>query len=377
MPKALLVRNASYADFGGGERFPVFLAKALKNEGYETVVVSRSEKILKFARQQKVRTVKGWWWPRQSWSSARALLTPLYIIWQIKLTVWYLFLLSKEKPDVIHIQSKDDFIAGTLAGKIKNKKVIWTDHADLKHIWQNLTVWHKNPIGKMVYMAAKLADDIVIVSNNEKNLITNNLPAGSKITGKIKIIYNGAFDEKSKYRSREDNLITFCIASRLVSDKGIFEAISAFGKLVKKHSQARLIILGTGPEASRFHNQAKSIPSIKFLGYLDEPLDKMAVCDIFLQPTYHEAFSVVLVEACMLGKAIIATDVGGNPEIIKNGVNGLLVESRNSDALYKAMLELYEKSELRKEFGRAARKTYLDKFDFATITKEYIELYET
>ena len=75
---------------------------------------------------------------------------PFYILWQLLLTIYYAIQFSRFKADVVHLQSKDDFIAGSIAGKLVGAKVIWTDHADLKHVWKNLCVKYKNPTGKLL-----------------------------------------------------------------------------------------------------------------------------------------------------------------------------------------------------------------------------------
>jgi glycosyltransferase involved in cell wall biosynthesis len=84
-----------------------------------------------------------------------------------------------------------------------------------------------------------------------------------------------------------------------------------------------------------------------------------------------------IVEASMLGLPIIATIAGGNPEIIKDRKTGMLVEVKNSDALFEAMEVLYKDKTLRDKLGKAAREQYLEKFNFDDIVKnQYIPLYE-
>src|SRR5690606_13753082 len=144
---------------------------------------------------------------------------------------YYMSLFSKLKVGVVHIQSKDDFIAATHAARALNIRVIWTDHADLKHIWRNLSIWHKNPSGKMVYRAALRADTITVVSNSELQLVTNNLPVNSKVRTKLAIVYNGVVDQSQEYPSQSNHLFTYLVASRLVTDKGIGEVLTAFKRL--------------------------------------------------------------------------------------------------------------------------------------------------
>ena len=374
--RIVIIRNASPEDFGGGERFPVFLSEALTAEGYSPVIISRSEKLLNFARQRRQPTIRGWWWQRQRWSGIHNLLLPFYACWQVILFVYYLVLFLKLKPAVVHIQSKDDFIAATLAANCLRTRVIWTDHADLKHVWKNLALPWKNPIGKFIHKLAKSVPAITLVSESEKAFIIDELPKNSPIINQLKVIYNGVTDVSSHYSRKPHKNFTFLIASRLVTDKGIGEAITAFKDIYSSHKDVLLVIVGDGPEKRKFKKQASDCPAITFLGYQSDPIEHMAQADAFLLPTYHEGFSVALVEAGMMSLPIIATNVGGNTEIITNNKTGLLVQVKDSDTLYEAMLRVYKDKELSKTIGSGARLQFVKKFQFDHIVKKsFIPLY--
>ena len=121
----LLIRNAAKDDFGGAETYQVSLALLLQEQSLHPIVVTRSRKLQAHAQEHAVEVVRGWWLSRQDWGGVRALLLPLYILWQLGLTAWYIQLIIKTKADVLHIQSRDDFIAGTIAAKIMHKRAIW------------------------------------------------------------------------------------------------------------------------------------------------------------------------------------------------------------------------------------------------------------
>lgn len=378
--RIILIRNAKSYDFGGGERFPIFLADILHKNGYNPLLISRSPKLLAFAKDHSLNTIRGLWWSHQNWSGKHALLFPIYLAWQIILFVWYVIVFIRHNPSVIHIQSKDDFIAATFAGRVLGKRVIWTDHADLKHIWKNTQIWHKNPVGKLVYASAQFAHTITVVSKSEQRLVSDNLPSSSKVLRKIVVVYNGVSDVATSYTppaAEDNNSVTFTVASRLVTDKGITEIIEAFTKLSKRQPEIELNLLGDGPEADKFKRLANNHPKINFLGYQKNPLTYMAASDVFVHPTYHEGFSVALVEASMLSLPVIATSVGGNVEIIKDRTTGLLVPAKDTDALYDAMRRIASDSALRNHLGLAARKQYEERFNFDIIvTQEFIPLYK-
>lgn len=374
--KIILIRNAQPYDFGGGERFPVFIAEILTSHQFTPLIISRSPKLLQFAKNRSISTATGPWWSHQNWSGKFALLFPIYIIWQFLLFIWYVVVFTRHRPLAIHIQSKDDFIAATFAGRIVGARVIWTDHADLKHIWKNLRIWYKNPVGKLVYTAAYFAHAITVVSKSEQQLVSANLKQGT-VVRKLQVVYNGVLDTASIYPPGNSHPFTFCVASRLVVDKGIGEVISAYKQLIAHLPDSRLVLMGDGPDAAKFHEQAADTPSISFLGYQSEPLSVMAAADVFVHPTYHEGFSVALVEAGMLGLPIIATGVGGNVEIINDGHTGLLIPAKDTDALSQAMRRLASDTSLRQTIGKAARQQYLQKYQFDQIVvSSFIPLYK-
>lgn len=370
----ILIRNAARYDFGGGERVPIFIAiEAIKHE-IDPIVFSRSDKLLNFARVNNVPYKRTWWWSRQSWNGAKILLMPLYIVWQIVLFFYYIALFVKYRPTVVHIQSKDDFIAGTCAARLHGARVVWSDHADLKHIFKNHRIWFKNPIGKMVYLAAHFTDKIFVVSKEDRRLIAASIPDHS-VLKKMKIVYNGAFDS---YKSvKKYKKFTFVSTGRLVTDKGIGELLDAFIKFHDDIPDSQLYLLGDGPEREQFEKQATKHPTIHFLGYKENPLEYVAKSHVFLLPTYHEGFSLALVEACMLAMPIIATNVGGNPEIIRDYETGLLVNIKDSHDLFIAMNKLYVDNKLRNKLSHNARQEYESRFNFETIIeKTFIRYYK-
>lgn len=374
--KVMLIRNALRSDFGGAERLVVHMASELQQHGIEAVVVSRHKQLLAYAAAQGVTTHRGWWWSHQNWSGWRVLLFPVYLLWQLLLLGWYLQLLLRLRPNVVHIQSKDDFIAGTLAAWLLGKRVIWTDPADLKHIFANHSVWYKNPIGKLVYWASRHAAAITLVSRSEAKLVAQAL--GKPLPERFMVVHIAGKQQTVEPLPRttaDAEAVIFCATSRLVIAKGIGELIEAFLALSETSDNYRLWLVGDGPDAEQFKQQAGGNSYINFIGHSDTPLRYLAAADVFVQPTYHEGFSLALAEAAMLGKPMIATNVGGNPELV-NTHNGILVPAQDVPSLLTAMEKLGSNAKLRQQLGQQARKDYQTDFDFSHIMSErFIPLY--
>lgn len=373
--RVIMIRNADRFDFGGGERVPVDLAVELSKSGYRIVIVSGSDKLLDYTNSRDINNIRGWWWSRQNWSGPKVLLFPLYVVWEILLVGWYVRLFIKLRPGVVHPQSKDDFIAATIAAKIMRAKVIWSDQADLKYIYQNVRIWYKNPIGKLVRLCSRWASAIILTSYNDKSLIANEL--GGSLSKKYVVIYNGVLDKPSLVdRHHDGSQIVFAATSRLVTEKGIGELIEAFKAVQKDYRAAELWLFGEGSEEAKFKKISAELKGIFFKGFPEDALKQVSNADIFVHPSYLEGFSISVVEATMLGKPIIACSVGGNPEIIVDGKNGLLVPPRDSAELASAMIKLAGNKKLRRQYGKEARRTYEENFALDMIVKEgYIPLY--
>ena len=371
----VIVRNAAPDDFGGAERFTVFLANELNDLGYQTIVLSRSQKLLHFAERQRCRTFKSWWWRQQSWHGSRIIALPAYLLWQLLLVAYYSYIFRQFNADIVHLNSRDDFIAGSIAGKLQGCRVIWTDHADLKHIFRNVKTNFKNPVGKLVLWASRYTDAITLVSHSERHLVNQQLPLKHAIRDKFTIVHNGAFDRLAQYPHEQQTHFTFVYVGRLVIDKGIRELIDAFNKLVATHPDCRLLIVGDGPDRMDFEKKAAPQPAIHFIGHSDEPLTYLARADVFVYPTYHEGFSLSLVEAAMMSLPIITTRVGGNPEIIIDGDNGLLIPPRDSKSLQETLQTLIDDPSKCLRLGSRARKKFLTSFRFRDIARQISSLY--
>lgn len=374
--RVLIVRNAYSYDFGGAERLAVELGAELVSNSIGVTIASRQPRLLKYARERKVPSLRGWWWSRQNWSGTNQLLLPFYGIWLILLFMWYVTLLLKKHPDALHLMSKDDFIAGTLAGRLFGRRVVWTDCADLKYLYRNNDIWYKNPIGKTVYRISKLAHAVIVVSNSEKKLIETAL--GHKTPSNYIVIYSTVCDMPVKPFTHKKNVgdVIFCSTSRLVEAKGIQDLISAFTAVSRQNKTCKLWIVGDGPDEAKFKKSASNNNSVTFWGHQDAPLPLLAAADVYVHPSHHEGFSLSLAEAAMLGKPLIATKTGGNPEIV-NDSNGLLFEVQNIDELILAIQILAQDATLRKRLGNKARKDFQSLFDFRHVVKDqYVSLYE-
>ncbi|MFH2021425.1 MAG: glycosyltransferase family 4 protein [archaeon] len=193
---------------------------------------------------------------------------------------------------------------------------------------------------------------------------------------KLEVINNGIDTgrfcpgENSKFKFL-DNIrtpkIIFC--GRLLYMKGIKTLIEA-AKLVLKEFDVHFIFAGQG-NFKKWYSHLRGIEDkILFLGYVDyQDMHYLyQKCDIFVLPSFIESFPMTLLEAMSCGLAPVASDVGGIPEIIEDGKNGLLFSSHNSADLAKKLNKLLADKSLLRKIGINARDTVETKFTSSTMT---------
>ena len=138
----------------------------------------------------------------------------------------------------------------------------------------------------------------------------------------------------------------------------------------EKYADATLNIYGDGEDLEKYKELASKNKKIHFYGRTDQPLKAMAENEIFVLPSYREGLSLSLLDAAMMGKKIIASDVDGNPEVVIDKKTGLLVPVKNVERLAEAMVWILEHQKEAGTMAKNARKKYEEEFDFEKIFKE-------
>ena len=177
-----------------------------------------------------------------------------------------------------------------------------------------------------------------------------------------------------------DHILILC-PRRLVPKNGVEYLIESLPLIRQRFDKTALVIVGDGPERQKLEARVAELGlqnSVIFLGGQDN--DKLpafyADADIVAIPSLKEATSIAGLEAMASARAVVATNVGGLPEIIEDGVNGLLVPPRDPEALALAITRLIETPELRKQLGLAARARVEQKFTWEQVATETTRAYE-
>ncbi|MEO8364933.1 MAG: glycosyltransferase [Pseudoxanthomonas sp.] len=175
------------------------------------------------------------------------------------------------------------------------------------------------------------------------------------------------------------------IDSRIIGTVGRLQPVKdhnnlleAFARTRKAIPSAALAIIGDGPLRDLLERRAADLgisDSVRFLGDRSDVHDLLAGLDIFALSSVSEGYSVALLEACAAGLPIVATEVGGNNEIVRDGVNGCLVRSRDPEALSVALTGLLRAPERSAAMASAGRQWALAEASFRTMAARYLALY--
>jgi glycosyltransferase involved in cell wall biosynthesis len=160
--------------------------------------------------------------------------------------------------------------------------------------------------------------------------------------------------------------------------KGHPTLIEAARSVCSRFPQVKFILIGDGKKRAEFESKVSELglqPNFLFLGSRQDVSEILACCDMAVLPSQAEGFSNALLEYMAAGLPTVATDVGGNPEVIENGLDGLLVKPNDPAALAEAISSLLENTQFASQLGAAGRERVRRHFNFAQLTSNVDALY--
>jgi glycosyltransferase involved in cell wall biosynthesis len=293
------------------------------------------------------------------------------------------------KIDVIHTHGHFPGIAGRIAGKLAGKKVISSYHLALHEDGHPLST------KILTKMTLPLADYVTFVSKGvEESFYNKSMVFNKGLISKRKhfTIYNGidiagidrivSSTERTKIREKlnvSENEILLLNAGRLTEQKGHRYLIAAMADVVKHCPNAKLLIFGEGELKGALEGLIMDYAladRIRIMPPIRDIFKVMVVSDIFVFPSLWEGFGIVLAEVMAVGTPVVASNVIGVNEIIKTGVNGILVESEDIKALSSAIIRVIKDEKLRKFIADNARKIIRENFAIEKMVESYEYLYE-
>lgn len=221
--------------------------------------------------------------------------------------------------------------------------------------------WFVRQLKKIEGYVASRADLVIVPSEYLKKIVSNwGIPLD-----KITVIYNSFEPPKgllSKDAIRKKMKVSgelIVSAGRLVPWKGFGVLIKMWPQVLSKYPDAKLLIIGDGPEKTNLENLIKELnleDSVLLTGRLERQmlLVYLKIADVFVLNTGYEGFSHQLLEVASVGTPIVTTDLGGNSEIIKDGINGLLVKYNDQPGLLAAISKILSSPELSRKLSLGA-----------------------
>jgi len=288
-----------------------------------------------------------------------------------------LFLLKGFNPDLVHAQNTIMGMPGFLAKKLLRKPyLVWARGSEIYLPWL-----FKRPMSKLVLKNADAAIALTEDMKTEMQKICNR---------DVLVIPNGIDFERFENLSRDAvrcklqansdaRLVIF--VGRFRPEKGVRYLIEAMEIIRQKNQQVRLILGGEGPEEDSLRQLVRQLnleDCVDFAGQI--PNEKvpqyMAASDVFVLPSLSEGLPNVILEAMASGLPIVASKVGGVPQIIKDGENGYLIEPTRPDQIAEKVLLLLENHDLRDAISRNSIQKAKD-YSWENVVWRLEEVYES
>ncbi len=285
-----------------------------------------------------------------------------------------------KKLQVLHVHYAIPFAAAAmLARQIVpelNLKVVTTLHGT------DVTIVGSNPSLKPVTeMSINQSDAVTAVSHWLKAETYRHF----NLTREIDVVYN--FIDPLRHERpiprcigpcQCEGQVTLMHISNFRPVKRVTDVVEVFAR-VAQVMEARLIMIGDGPDQPKAFHLAQELgvaDRIKFIGVVDQVAPYLRAADLLLLPSETESFGLVALEAMASGVPVIASDVGGIPEVVEHGVCGYLAPLGDVDKMAEYAIQVLSDCDRRREFARSAARRAAVQFDYRQIVPQYEAIYE-
>lgn len=347
------------------------------NEEYEIVAVSSPGEDLKMVEEREgVRVVE---LPMERRIS---LFKDIRSLWAM------IKLIRKEKPWMVYSLTPKAGLVTMIAGKLCGVPV-------RVHMFTGLVFPTATGLKRQILMFTdRLTCFCATVVNPEGEGVKRDLERYHISSKPLTIIGNGNINgldmdfydrtpevlEKAKAYQKEGTT-TYCFVGRIVGDKGINELVSAFKRLHAEHPTTRLLLVGPfednlDPVSEETRATIEALSAIEAVGWQSDVRPFLAASDVFVFPSYREGFPNVVMQAGALGLPSIVTDINGSNEIIRNGENGVIIPSKDEEALYQTLKDTLENPDKWKTIAANARESIARRYEQQMLWKEIKKFYK-
>ncbi|MBI4845538.1 MAG: glycosyltransferase family 4 protein [Candidatus Omnitrophica bacterium] len=368
-------------DWGGSTDIVRILCEYANQEKYELTLITgqsynKSRKTENFFESFKEHIV-----------IVGSLKRDINLFFDLKALIELYQIFKKEKFDIVHTHTAKAGILGRLAARLAGIKVIvHTSHG------HNFYGYFGSLMSKIIILAEKAASAITDKIITLTRLEADDL-ARYRVALKKKIVVVETAVEMKQERIIDENIrglkrfgldlparaLLVAMVARLEPIKGVEYFVNAAVNYCKRFNNVFFYCIGDGSLREFLQKKIDETgfnKNIFLIGWKDNPLEFMAVMDIVALASLNEAVGLVLIEAQKLGIPVVATRVGGIPEIVQDGISGILVDAANSDHLLGAMEELINNGEKRKKMAEQAYESMQNRFTPENFVKNVNEVYE-
>jgi L-malate glycosyltransferase len=225
--------------------------------------------------------------------------------------------------------------------------------------------------------ALRRADHVTATGARLAEATLRYVPPGKPVTV---IPYGVDLEQFCPQPRRPSSDVTIGSVGRLSPEKGLHYLLQAFAQIGAEQPRVRLLLAGDGPERQRLERLAARLrlaDSVDFLGEIphEQVPQVLARLDIFAMPSTYEGFGVAAIEAAAMEVPVVASNVYGIPDVVDDGVTGLLVPPKDVSALAQTLRSLTTDEERRRQMGRAARAFVAERYSWEENTAQMEALY--
>jgi glycosyltransferase involved in cell wall biosynthesis len=301
--------------------------------------------------------------------------------------------IRKGSYDIVHSHTSKAGILGRFAARSASRAI--TVHSPHGHIYERnarIPGVSERPLMRSVFHAAErialpVTDHIVALTELERRQLVE---LGIARRDKSSVIHNAIDVERFSSCSRSRDAIrarlgipprapVVEITGRLAAEKGHSCLIEAVRMISRAMPAVRLLVVGDGPERPRLESQCAGLglsANVIFLGNRADVPELLSACDVFVLASTYEGFGLVLLEAMAAGKPIVATRVGGVPEVIQDGRTGTLVPCSEPEPMAAAIMELLNDPRRAAEMASNGLEYVRRNYDLPAMADKYRDLYE-
>jgi glycosyltransferase involved in cell wall biosynthesis len=284
-------------------------------------------------------------------------------------------------PDILHVHLAspvESLPVLFLARHLSRARTVTTEHAPAHHPAER--PWSRRAKAAACRGLAR----VIALTDSDADYLTSQLGVAR---GKIRCVPNGvaveeglpAREEARRRLEIPPGAAVIAYVGEIVEKKGVFDLLAAMRGLDPAGGDSLAVLAGEGPGSLELAARAESeglAGRFKLIGSLRPPRDLYAACDIFVLPSHGEASPLALLEAMAAGRPVVATQVGGIPDAVRDGVEGRLVPPGEPASLAAALADLLGDRARRETMGAAARARILAAFDVEVMVKRICALYD-